>query len=69
MAGAPGFRVGQDRAIDVKLAQANVRQAEMEALRLADRLLHDERTDPSIEKKVIIQGGPAGPVVPVDDPN
>lgn len=57
------------RAIDVKLAQANVRQAEIEALRLADRLLHDERTDPSIEKKVIIQGGPAEPVVPVDDPN
>jgi hypothetical protein len=53
----------------VKLVQANVRQAEIEALRMADRLLHDERTDPSIEKQVIIQGGPTVPVVPVDDPN
>lgn len=56
------------RAIDVKKVQAEVRYAEIENLRLVDRLLNAEREDPKIDKKVIIEG-PAGPTLPVDDPN
>jgi hypothetical protein len=55
------------RAVDVKRAQAEVRQREIENLRLVDRLLNGEREDPSIDKKVVIEGT-VGPVVPVDDP-
>lgn len=52
------------RAIDVKQAQAGVRAAELENLRLAARLLANEREDPTIEKKIVIEGS-AG--VDVDD--
>lgn len=45
------------RALDVKKVQAEVRMAELENIRLADRLLHEEREDPSIEKKIVIEGG------------
>ena len=45
------------RAIDVKKVQAEVRKAELENLRLVDRILHDEREDPYIEKKIVIEGG------------
>ena len=44
------------RAIDVKSAQAGVRAAELENLRLVARLLEGEREDPSIEKKIVIEG-------------
>jgi hypothetical protein len=44
------------RAIDVKKVQSEVRGAEMENLRMAARLLEGEREDPTIEKKVVIQG-------------
>lgn len=44
------------RAIDVKQAQAAARAAELENLRLAARLLEGEREDPSIEKKIVIEG-------------
>ena len=37
--------------------QAEVRKAELENLRLAARLLNDEREDPDIEKKIVVQGG------------
>jgi hypothetical protein len=56
------------RAVDVKKAQADVRHAEIRNLWLVDRLLHDEREDPEIDKKVIIEGGFAAPSMPVDDP-
>jgi hypothetical protein len=41
----------------VKKVQAEVRGAEFENLRAAARLLAGEREDPSIEKKVVIEGG------------
>ncbi|MGY3147722.1 hypothetical protein ACVWYQ_004721 [Bradyrhizobium sp. USDA 3397] len=57
------------RAMDVKLAQENVRAAALKNLLLADRILNNERDDPDIDKKVVITGLAAGPTVPVDDPN
>ncbi len=56
------------RSIDVKRAQAEVRQREIENLRLVDRLLNGERDDPDIDKKVVIQGA-VQPDLPVDDPD
>ena len=50
-----------------KKVQAEVRHAELENLRLVDRILHGEREDPDIDKKVIIEGA-VGPTVPIDDP-
>jgi hypothetical protein len=44
------------RAIDVKRAQAEVRGLELENLRFAARLVEGEREDPTIEKKIIIEG-------------
>ena len=44
------------RELDVYKVQAEVRRAELENLRLAARLLNDEREDPDIEKKVVIEG-------------
>lgn len=55
------------RAVDVKRAQAEVRRAEMENVRLAARILAGEREDPNIEKKVVIEGGPSSLFVPADD--
>jgi hypothetical protein len=54
------------RAIDVKKAQAELRKAELENVRLAARLLGNELEDPDIEKKILIQGDP-GVTVPVSD--
>jgi hypothetical protein len=50
----------------VKKVQADVRAAEFENLRAAARLLAGEREDPTIEKKVVIEGGKSV-VVPPDD--
>ncbi|WP_162055912.1 hypothetical protein [Pontibacter pamirensis] len=55
------------RAIDVKKVQAEVRKAELENLRLVDRILNGEREDPDIEKKIIINGA-VEPMLPIDDP-
>lgn len=44
------------RAVDVKKAQAEARGIELENLRMAARLLAGEREDPSIEKKVVVEG-------------
>ncbi len=44
------------RALDVKKVQAEVRQAEIENLRLAARLLKGEREDPNIEKRIEVRG-------------
>ena len=53
------------RELDVYKVQAEVRKVELENLRLAARLLNDEREDPDIEKKVVIEG--SAPIVV--DPN
>jgi hypothetical protein len=45
------------RAIDVKKAQAEVRHAELENIRLAARALKGETEDPDIEKKIVVEGG------------
>jgi hypothetical protein len=44
------------RAVDVKRAQAEVRRIELENARYAARILADEREDPDIERKVVVQG-------------
>jgi hypothetical protein len=44
------------RAIDVKKAQAEVRRAELENLRLAARLAVGTFDDPDIEKKIVVEG-------------
>ena len=45
------------RAIDIKKAQAEVRHAELENLRLAARLMNSEHGDPDIEKMVVVAEG------------
>jgi hypothetical protein len=45
------------RALDVKKVQAEVRHAELENVRLAARVLHDDYEDPDIEKKIVIENG------------
>ena len=55
------------RAVDVKRAMADVRAVELENLRMAARLLAGEREDPTIEKKVVIEGS-GQPVVVTDNP-
>ena len=47
------------RELDVYKVQEEVRKAELENLRLAARLLNDEREDPDIEKKIVIEGNAA----------
>jgi hypothetical protein len=44
------------RALDVKKVQADVRAAELENVRMAARLFAGEREDPTIEKKVVVEG-------------
>jgi hypothetical protein len=44
------------RALDVKKVQAEVRAAELENVRMAARLFAGEREDPTIEKKVVVEG-------------
>lgn len=44
------------RAIDVKKVQAEVRKLEMENIRYAARILSNEREDPDIDKKIIVEG-------------
>jgi len=56
------------RMVDVKKVQSEVREKELENIRRAARILAGEREDPEIDKKVVIEGGIAGPGVLVDDP-
>lgn len=49
------------RELDVYKVQAEVRRAELENLRLAARLLNNEREDPDIERKIVVDG--AVPIV------
>jgi len=55
------------RAIDVKKVQAEVRKMEMENIRYAARLLSEEREDPDIERKIVIEGS-VNPNIDVDNP-
>ncbi|MEE9615054.1 MAG: hypothetical protein V3W31_08950 [Thermodesulfobacteriota bacterium] len=55
------------RAIDVKKVQAEVRDAELENLRTAARLLSENYEDPDIEKKIVIEGDSQNVTVPTDD--
>jgi len=41
----------------VKKVLAEVRKTEIENLWLVDRILHGEREDPDIEKRIVIEGG------------
>jgi hypothetical protein len=51
------------RALDVKKVQAEVRHAELENVRLAARALKGKDGDPDVDKKIIIEGTPAGVAV------
>lgn len=48
------------RAMDVLKVQAEVRQMELENLRYAARLLAEERDDPRVEKKIVVEGSSVG---------
>lgn len=52
------------RALDVKKVQAEVRNAELENVRLAARLLEGEREDPDIDKRIIIEGNSEDIIIP-----
>jgi len=54
------------RMIDVKKAQAETRQKELDNVRMAARILSGERGDPHVDKKILIEGG-ANFVVPAGD--
>ncbi|GGM16240.1 hypothetical protein [Deinococcus aerophilus] len=54
------------RAVDVKKVQAETRRAELENLRLIDRLLHGEREDPETDKKIVVEHA-SNITVPLDE--
>jgi hypothetical protein len=54
------------RLLDVKKAQAETREKELDSVRMAARILSGERGDPHVDKKVLIEGG-ASFVVPTGD--
>jgi hypothetical protein len=54
------------RAVDVKKVQAEVRAVEFENLRFAARLREGEREDPTVEKKILVEGGSTTLVLPND---
>ena len=47
------------RALDVKSAQAKTRQAEIENLRFAARLVGGLLEDPEVDKRIVVEGAPA----------
>jgi hypothetical protein len=49
--------------IDVKDAQSKVREKEFSNILRAARLLANEREDPKIDQKILIEGQPGGVVV------
>lgn len=55
------------RAIDVKKAQAEVREMELGNIRLAARLLNDERDDPDVDKKIVVEGNGVNNVIDVQN--
>lgn len=54
------------RELDVYKVQEEVRKAGLENVRLAARLVNNERDDPDIEKKIVVQGA-VKPTIDVDD--
>lgn len=52
------------RELDVLKVAEDIRRARLESLRFASRLLHDERGDPDVDKKIVVQG--MGPGIVVD---
>ena len=54
------------RALDVEKVRAEVRQAEIENLRRAARLLAGEREDPDVDRRVIVSGSGEGVIVGAD---
>jgi len=54
------------RMIDVKKAQAETREKELDNVRMAARILSGERGDPHVDRKILIEGG-ASFVVPAGD--
>ena len=52
------------RAIDVKKVQAEVREMEIENIRLAARQIEGNFKDPHIEKKIVIEGDGGAVVIP-----
>lgn len=54
------------RELDVYKMQGEVRKLELENLRLAARLVNDEREDPDVDKKVLIEGS-TGIVIDTDE--
>jgi hypothetical protein len=55
------------RELDVYKVQEDVRRAGLENLRFAARLLNNEREDPDIEKKIVVQGNGTSPTIDVND--
>ena len=53
------------REMDARKVAEEVRRAQMENLRLAARLVNDERGDPDVEKKIVVEGR-ADPTIDVD---
>ncbi|MBO3751115.1 hypothetical protein J5X84_34010 [Streptosporangiaceae bacterium NEAU-GS5] len=45
------------RGLDVRMVQAQTRQAEIENLRYAARLVDDRLEDPQVDKRIIVEGG------------
>ncbi len=54
-----GFKL-KHRAVDVKKAQAEVREMELENVRLAARLINNEFEDPDVEKTIVVKGDTDG---------
>jgi hypothetical protein len=54
------------RMIDVKKAQAEARQKELDNVRMTARILSGERGDPHVDKKILVEGG-TGFVIPIGD--
>ena len=54
------------RMIDVKKAQAETREKELDNIRMTARILSGERGDPHIDKKILIEGG-GNFVIPAGD--
>jgi hypothetical protein len=55
------------RELDVLKAAEDVRRGRLESFRLAARLLHNERDDPTVEKKIVVAAG-VQPTIDLDNP-
>lgn len=53
--------------IEMKKVQAEVREMELENIRLAARLDAGEREDPDVEKRIVIEGNSVQPNIDVGE--